>query len=449
MVKVVARLRRSWRVRWDVLVLLLILLAQGARVLVPNVTRGSQDSATAKRKPEQPVIRGTRDVQSNLEATSTTAAKVKPKLQAFYNMFNPPSDEAVSPAVRDLISEQLKQMLESYAASAFDLVIHIISMGHVVDDAWVQDLCASVMASSTTNNTFQCVLVARYPVGDEMVTLTKVRDYCLAHESELVIYFHNKGSFHPSVSNDNWRRSITAALSSDHCLAKMREKDLGESSSCDTCSLLFDPLPGPHYPGNMFAARCSYIAKLLPLSEYQQRHQVVDNWIFRDQLPKQIFSEEGGLFEFKPWNMGRDRYESEHWLAGHPSIRPCEVATHAHMRHWSPESGSLRDFGPNSTTRHEWSLAPHFPFGHRNWWNEAIHNSYFQRPSETRMCDYFLLRGYLYKWMTYYNATARNDSWVWNWFPDGDYWRTMVATVGPLEATHERHCLNQSVTTSP
>jgi hypothetical protein len=27
----------------------------------------------------------------------------------------------------------------------------------------------------------------------------------------------------------------------------------------------------------------------------------------------------------------------------------------------------------------------------------------------------------MHKWMTYYNATACNDSWVRNWFPDGDY----------------------------
>jgi hypothetical protein len=285
-------------------------------------------------------------------------------------------------------------------------------------------------------------------MGDEVQTLTHVHDYCLAHESELVTYFHNKGLFHPSLLNDNWRRSMTAALSSDLCLTKMVEEDLGESSTCDTCSLLFDPMPGPHYPGNMWMARCSYIAKLLPLPEYQQRHKVVDNWIYHDQMPKNIFSfEDGGvLTHFVDSTVGRNLYESEHWLAGHPNIRPCDLATHANIRHWSPDSGLVRDFGPSSTTRFEWSLAPRFPYEHRDWlfsfWMQS--DTVKKRPPAKRKCDYFLLRGLLYKWVVYYNITARNDSWVWNWFPDGDYWRRLAAAVGPLNATHERYCLNHS-----
>jgi hypothetical protein len=386
------------------------------------------------------------------KGASSRDTNEKPKLQAFYNMFIPHSNETVSPVIRDMISEQLKQMLESFAASAFDLVIHVVSLGHVVvDDAWVQDLCASVMSSSTTtsSNKFQCVLVAQFPQGDEVQTLTHVHDYCRTHESELVLYFHNKGSFHPSTMNDNWRRAITAALSSDLCLTKMTEPDRGEASSCDTCSMLFDPLPGPHYPGNMWVARCSYIAKLLPLPEYQQRHQVVDNWI-QDQIAKNIFVDDGVLLFFWETSLGRNRFESEHWLAGHPSVRPCDLATHASINHWHPYDGALWDFGPKSATRFEWALAPRFPYSnpdwvYADWYKKDVIAGPTQRAPDKRKCDYFLLRGFLYRWMTYYNATARSDSWVWNWFPDGDFWRNLVAVVGPAEATHERYCVNQSI----
>jgi hypothetical protein len=316
----------------------------------------------------------------------------------------------------------------------------------VVDVAWIDSLCASVMANATTNNTFQFALVAQYPMGDEVQTLTHVHDYCLAHESELVTYFHNKGSFHPSLLNDNWRRSLTAALSSDHCLTKMIEQDLGESSSCDTCSLLFDPFPGPHYPGNMWAARCSYIAKLLPLPEYEQRHHVVDEWILRDQIPKNIFVGDGLMVPFFDFTVGRGRYQSEHWLASHPSMRPCDLATHASVDHWRPENAALWDFGPRSATRFEWSLAPRFSYDDPHWNAAEAYemDTHHKRSTEKRKCEYFLLRGLLYKWMAYYNATARDDSWVWKWFPDGDFWRKLVAAVGPAEATQERYCLNQS-----
>jgi hypothetical protein len=94
------------------------------------------------------------------------------------------------------------------------------------------------------------------------------------------------------------------------------EEDLGESSTCDTCSMLFDPLPGPHYPGNMWVARCSYIAKLQPLTTYQQRHQAVDSWI-QDQTDKNVFVKDDSIFEFRSNTVGRDRYDAEHWLGGH------------------------------------------------------------------------------------------------------------------------------------
>jgi hypothetical protein len=383
-------LGRSPRKRCAVGILLAVVLTQGANILMSAATGTIAVSSVQKstKSGENSAISDD-DLLWELENV-----KVKKKLKAFYNMFIPPSHETVSPVVRDLMLEQLTQMLESYAASAFDLVIHIVSLGHVVDDAWIENMCSSVITSSTTSNTFQCVLMAQYPDGDEVLTLSHLHDYCRANDSELVVYFHNKGSFHPSVSNDNLRRSLTAALSSDHCLTKMIKKDLGALSTCDTCSLLFDPLPGTHYPGNMWVARCSYIAKLLPLPDYQQRHQVVDNWI-QDQTAKNIFVGPGAaILGFWENAVGRGRFESEHWMAGHPSMRPCDVATHASVDHWRPDSGVLKDFGPKSAHRFEWSVAPRFSYESPHWYYADWYvpdTRYPKRPAEQRRCDFFSL----------------------------------------------------------
>jgi hypothetical protein len=367
----------------------------------------------------------------------------KPKLRAFYNVFIPPSENnTVSEVVVDLIFEQLTQIATSYAAKAYDIVIHVIASGQAVNDAWLQSLCTSVTTyTNHTEDTFQCVLVAQYSQGNEMETLAKVHDYCLENTNELVLYFHNKGSFHPSVENDNFRRSLTAATSSKHCLTKMTSPS---KDACDACGLLLYPLPQPIFIGNMWVARCSYVAKLLaPLSEYRTAYQAVDRWIYRDQIRKKVWTTDSNIFPFQDWTFGRGRFESEHWLCGHPSLRPCDVATDANVNHWRPDTGNWTDFGPYSSRRFAWSMAPRFSITNPGWYWQNYH---FVKDDEfRRKCDYFLLRGHLYKWMVYYNSTAPANSWVWKFFPDGDYWRSLVESIGPLPATHERHCQDQSV----
>jgi hypothetical protein len=39
-----------------------------------------------------------------------------------------------------------------------------------------------------------------------------------------------------------------------------------------------------------------------------------------------------------------------------------------------------------------------------------------------RLKDYFLLPGLLFRWIKWYQKLPRADSWVWKYYPEGDFW---------------------------
>jgi hypothetical protein len=49
---------------------------------------------------------------------------------------------------------------------------------------------------------------------------------------------------------------------------------------------------------------------------------------------------------------------------------------------------------------------------------------------DTRFRQYFLLRGLIYRWISLYGVVAKQHSWVWEWFPEGQRWLNAVQTFG-------------------
>jgi hypothetical protein len=121
----------------------------------------------------------------------------------------------------------------------------------------IESICSSIMASSSTNNTFSACCKRSIPWETKYRPSRTCMNIVCRGKASWYCTFTTRDPFIPCVMNDNWRRSITAALSSDPCLTKMAEEDFGESSTCDTCSLLSDPMPGLHYPGNMWVQSLS------------------------------------------------------------------------------------------------------------------------------------------------------------------------------------------------
>jgi len=141
------------------------------------------------------------------------------------------------------------------------------------------------------------------PIGNEEVTLAALHRFCTVAElkgkSVFVLYFHPKGSFHPSIRNEKYRQAVGHYVlrKPQGCLSAMALQ------SCDACSLRFSEYPHAHFPGNMWWANCSYISMLyapdIPRTELKSA-----------KLPE--------------YCIGLGRFASEHWIGSHPQLRPCD-----------------------------------------------------------------------------------------------------------------------------
>jgi hypothetical protein len=105
----------------------------------------------------------------------------------------------------------------------------------------------------------------------------------------------NPRSFTPTPENDLLRRFLTKGALSEEC-ANM-------PTTCNVCSSRFSPLPHPHTSGNMWAARCDYVSRLIePKDQFQRAMRQFRN-------------------KGSPVCTGRLRYALEHWIHSSPRVK--------------------------------------------------------------------------------------------------------------------------------
>jgi hypothetical protein len=98
-------------------------------------------------------------------------------------------------------------------------------------------------------------------------------------------------------------------------------------------------------------------------------------------------------------------------VGSHPSLVPCDVATNISLPRWRKEADYDSEFA--------WSLAPRAPITHPNWdWPLRLKDMLRFNSSELSR-QYFLLRGLVYRWKKFYGQIADENSWAWQWYPDG------------------------------
>jgi hypothetical protein len=325
----------------------------------------------------------------------------------FYNIYIPGSDNAMEiDAAIDIVREQINQVSASPAAHPnLTVYYNILNNFHALNETSMQDLC--FQASSGRVN---CVLMKQLESGSETVTLERLKDFCEKHPNHRVAYLHTKGSYHASEKNTNWRRLLTAAAMSPECVNP-------PNSTCNLCGLQFFTQFTFFIPGNIFTAHCGYVQKLLPLREFHVKHEIAVKKILllrvRNQLKSSLLWDQRDFF-------GLDRYSEEHWIGSHPDVWPCDTDPQGNLSNVFQGVLQQSDF--------RWSMGPR-NMGICGGINDDLQEKVRANPHLSRRETLFL-PGLLVKWFELYGRAPNSMSWIWEFFPDGVFWKSGVRKHG-------------------
>ena len=275
------------------------------------------------------------------------------KIRVFYHLFT--KSPAEEERVRQIVAEQFGHL----DPTRHDTNVSVTSIGHP--------------PSSLPRGAH---VAERRDAGGEDRTLRAVWEHCRSsgRRDAKVVYLHSKGSYHATAANERLRDFVTRAALSPACA------DL--PADCDVCSARMSPLPHPHTSGNMWLARCDYVARLFDPAARAE-----------GALPDEM-REDGPC-------RGRGRYLDEHWVHSHPSVRPCDLYpgpfAWAHRR--VPEVGKWEA---------ELRPAPRFKF--REYVLPGMCMD--EHPDTLSIVDFVKLRKQNYEML--YNITDLDESW-WGW----------------------------------
>ena len=211
-----------------------------------------------------------------------------PRTTVFYNVFTKNGND--EERVKAIVNEQFSFLDPKRH------VVSITSIGHLLPNITNYN-------NTTNNERINIPLKKHYIKGNKGLTLHALWNFCKQpannnHDTK-VVYIHSKGSFHDNPDNTALRTFLTIGALSEDCDSL--------PSQCNVCSSRMSPMPHPHTSGNMWLARCDYIATLMDpiISENDER-----------LLP---FIQNGNACR------GFGRFFFEHWVHSHPYVKPCDL----------------------------------------------------------------------------------------------------------------------------
>lgn len=207
--------------------------------------------------------------------------------------------------------------------------------------------------------------------------------------------------------------------------------------------------------------KCSYIQTLLPLPNYTLAlHDAVVSALPTEQKKSSSttlssssshsISSSSSLWQAQlyrtsnPGSVGLERFAAEHWVASHPHVQPCDLSESNRIKdYWTAAATAATTTtitDASSTTseetqqrmqeHHNWSiaLAPRKSI-HTPWFrlNHSALVDILQEPNNNRSrYEWFLLPGFLYRWKRIYGLYPKTDSWIWDWYPNGNDWKQSI-----------------------
>jgi hypothetical protein len=359
----------------------------------------------------------------------------------FYHIYVPMAPLSAVARAINIVHEQIDAIAASpIALEPVMLYYNLIGNGLAWNETQMQHLCQS------KSTYLSCQLLRTYVNASESVTLQALHDFCrrtaddVAQHHYRVTYLHTKGSFHDSVKNTHWRRLLTTAALHPDCIhpppfpdgdengnnnEPLSSSSSSSSTTCNLCGLQFVTQFTFFVPGNMFTTHCSYVQKLLPLDQYkilqQQRVKELLLLKLQNQLRNSILPVEQLDY------YGLDRYADEHWIGSHPDVIPCDL---------DPYSDIARIFnGTLPITELAWRRAPriHGVVGGIGDDRQDI----VRNDIDLRRREILLLPGLIHRWWILYRQMPNPTSWIWKFFPDGDFWQQAIATYGAAEAVQK------------
>ena len=145
--------------------------------------------------------------------------------------------------------------------------------------------------------------------GNELSTLKKLKQYCSVHIHDKVLYFHNKGSYHNSTENQNFRKALDCFVLNPHCIKALDKHD--------TCGWRLSPIPHVHYSGNFWWATCKHINKLIdPMSPLN------NNTFQRDTTALSFINDT--IRAYESCDLGLGRFFAETWVGSLPQFSPSD-----------------------------------------------------------------------------------------------------------------------------
>ena len=303
----------------------------------------------------------------------------------FYNVFVPSTRRGKHNAMR-IVEEQLAQLPRG-------CTIQYNTIGH-----WNTILQHRLERRACRYS--KCHHIQHYNDAMEEVTLQRVYDYCESSESSRVIYLHNKGSFHTYKANERWRRHLTAAA-----LACVQSPH-----ACNLCGLQYVPVWASFIAGNMWMADCGYVRSLVPPMEFEGRLTSAVASMCQN-LSMSLFSPQDGdprMF------LGVSRWSSELWIGSGPDVRPCDTSRQIELEYWQKRDNGEYDI----------QAAPRFDVNAS--WLFMQPRDRVWRNRDLRLREFVFLAGNIHKWQVLYNRVPSQDSWVWQWYPDSDFWRQAI-----------------------